>query len=534
MHVTFVEKRRDCRCRFQCRRQIAVTVFIGYIICYLLRVDINVTLLSMVNDTVSGPSNRSVPQRAVCTAPDAEVSNETTLKTSVGTYAWDRPTQGLILGAFFWGYIFTQIPGGLLSFHFGPRWVGLTSILVCSCLDLLIPSAASISPYFLVVTRILQGLAQGVILPTVSCLVGRWVPPNERSRTMAFVNSGMQLGTVTGLALAGFLSQPRLAADGETYVSQWPVVHYLIGSLGILFVILWYLVVYDTPESHPRIGDNELSLIQTELWGINLGACTTDLGPSPTRRSTIVSVDFNPTAPPSETSPKITRAKALRPRVPWFSLLCCRPFWSVLVCHMTYNWSWYTLITCMPTYMSRVLGFSMANNGLLSAIPYLIQCLFAQLVGFTSDQLVKRGKLSTTWVRKMNNCIALGGIGTGLLLVGYVGCSQIAVVIIFAIAIGLMGAASSGYVSNAVDLAPQFSGVIISLTNTVATLPGIFGPMLVGYVTRDSSSLDNWRIIYGVATSLAWFGAAFNLFMTSGRRQPWAELGRPGERNKPE
>ncbi|KAG5454576.1 Sialin [Clonorchis sinensis] len=344
----------------------------------------------------------------------------------------------------------------------------------------------------------------------------------------------MQLGTVTGLALAGFLSQPRLASDGATYVSHWPVVHYLIGSFGILFVILWYFVVYDTPDSHPRISDNELSLIQTELWGINLGSCPTDLGPSRTRRSTVVSVDFNPTPPPPDTCPKITRVKALRPRVPWLSLLSCRPFWSVLVCHVTYNWSWYTLITCMPTYMSRVLGFSMANNGLLSAIPYLIQCSFAQLVGFTSDQLVKRGKLSTTWVRKINNCIALGGIGTGLLLVGYVGCSQIAVVIIFAIAIGLMGAASSGYVSNAVDLAPPFSGVIISLTNTVATLPGIFGPMLVGYVTRDSSSLDNWRIIYGVATGLAWFGAVFNLFVTSGRRQPWAELGRPGERNKPE
>nr|QQY02501.1 sialin-like 2 [Cryptocotyle lingua] len=512
---------KACHFWFQCRTQLAITLFLGYIICYLLRVDINVTILTMVNDTSAESSNGSSPFQTVCAVPDSESFNGTSTRISVGTYQWDRPTQGLILGAFFWGYIFTQIPGGLLSFHLGPRWVGFTSILLCSILDLFVPTAASISPYLLIVTRILQGLAQGVIIPTVSCLVGRWIPPSERSRTTAFVNSGMQLGTVVGLALAGFLSEPRLADDGISYVSYWVGTHYLIGSVGIVYVILWYFVVYDAPDTHPRIGDKELSLIQTELWGIGLES-SVNLLQTPIRRGTSVSVEFSPIAVEPESLPKPTHTKSRRPPVPWFSLLCSRPFWSVLVCHVCYNWSWYTLITCMPTYMSRVLGFSMTNNGLLSSIPYLVQCAFAQVVGFTSDQLVKRGKLSTTWVRKLNNCIALGGIGTGLLLVGYIGCSRIGAVVIFATAIGLMGASSSGYPANAVDLAPQFSGVIISLTNTVATLPGIFGPMLVGYVTKESSSLENWRLIYGVATGIAWFGATFNLFMTSGRKQPWA------------
>ena len=28
---------------------------------------------------------------------------------------WDRDTQGLVLGSFFYGYFFTQIPGGWLG-----------------------------------------------------------------------------------------------------------------------------------------------------------------------------------------------------------------------------------------------------------------------------------------------------------------------------------------------------------------------------------------------------------------------------------
>ncbi|TGZ68384.1 hypothetical protein CRM22_004290 [Opisthorchis felineus] len=512
---------KSCTFWLQRRTQIAITVFMAFFICYLIRVDINVTILSMVNDTINEASNGSSPQQAVCPTPGLNGSNNTSPKISVGTYEWDRPTQGLILGAFFWGYIFTQIPGGLLSFHFGPRWVGFTSIFICSMLDLFIPTAASIGPHLLIATRILQGLAQGVMVPTGICIIGRWALPNERSRTMAFVGSGTQIGTVVGLALAGFLCQPRLAADGTTFVSHWDVTHYLFGSLGLVSLILWYFIVYDAPERHPRISAKELNVIHTSLWGV------TQVSSSESTQVHVcdktVSGEPNETLTNSKSNQEETRVNALQISVPWLSLIRCRAFWSVLICHVTHNWSFYTLITCIPTYMSRVLGFSMSDNGLLSALPYLVQCTYAQLAGFTSDVLIKRGKLSTTWVRKLNNCIALGGIGLGLLLVGYTGCSRIVSVMIFATAIGLMGSASSGFAANTVDLAPQFSGVITSLTNCVATLPGIFGPMLVGYVTKDSSSLNNWRIIFGVSASLAWFGALCNLFMTSGRRQRWAD-----------
>ncbi len=40
-------------------------------------------------------------------------------KEEDGKYTWDQETQGLILGAFFYGYIVMQVPGGWLARRFG-------------------------------------------------------------------------------------------------------------------------------------------------------------------------------------------------------------------------------------------------------------------------------------------------------------------------------------------------------------------------------------------------------------------------------
>lgn len=73
-------------------------------------------------------------------------------------YDWNSEIQGLILGSYFWGYIVTSIPGGLLAERFGPvRTIGITTIL-SGALTLLIPLGASFHYAVVIAARFLTGL----------------------------------------------------------------------------------------------------------------------------------------------------------------------------------------------------------------------------------------------------------------------------------------------------------------------------------------------------------------------------------------
>ena len=89
-------------------------------------------------------------------------------------FCWSSSEQALILGAFFYGYIVPQIPGGALSERYGSKLVLGIAIFVASALSLVTPVAAEYSSNALVAVRIFQGLASGVIFPSLPPIVKRY------------------------------------------------------------------------------------------------------------------------------------------------------------------------------------------------------------------------------------------------------------------------------------------------------------------------------------------------------------------------
>ena len=51
----------------------------------------------------------------------------------------------------------------------------------------------------------------------------------------------------------------------------------------------------------------------------------------------------------------------------------------------------------------------------------------------------------------------------------------------------------SGVFSNQADLAPNFAGTLMALTNMLATIPGILVPTLVGIITHGTDGLAPWH-----------------------------------------
>jgi MFS family permease len=75
-----------------------------------------------------------------------------------GPFVWEKEVQGHILGAFFYGYMFSQIPGGLLAERFGAKWIIAGFLGLSTVATLLTPIASQVSFIFLIFLRVLCGI----------------------------------------------------------------------------------------------------------------------------------------------------------------------------------------------------------------------------------------------------------------------------------------------------------------------------------------------------------------------------------------
>lgn len=80
--------------------------------------------------------------------------------SSNGEFDWDGRVQGLILGSFFWGYIATQIPAGILAEKYSGKHVFGLGIFLASLFTLFTPLAARYSANALIIMRVLIGLSE--------------------------------------------------------------------------------------------------------------------------------------------------------------------------------------------------------------------------------------------------------------------------------------------------------------------------------------------------------------------------------------
>lgn len=75
----------------------------------------------------------------------------------------------------------------------------------------------------------------------------RWVPVQERSRSLSLVYSGMYTGSMAGLA-----ASPQMVAS-----LGWPSVFYIFGSLGLVWSVFWQRSASSSPHDDELISDKE-------------------------------------------------------------------------------------------------------------------------------------------------------------------------------------------------------------------------------------------------------------------------------------
>ena len=88
------------------RHFFAMMGFLGFANVYAMRVNLSVAIVAMVNNTAI--TNGSL----INSTDSCPVTGNSTDAPVDGPFVWGAKEQGWLLGAFFYGYVLTQIPGG--------------------------------------------------------------------------------------------------------------------------------------------------------------------------------------------------------------------------------------------------------------------------------------------------------------------------------------------------------------------------------------------------------------------------------------
>lgn len=115
--------------------------------------------------------------------------------------------------------------------------------------------------------------------------------------------AGNYAGTVVSMPLSGLFS---------AYLG-WESVFYIFGAIGLVWFVIWTIIVRKSPQEDPFISEEEKNYIMKKL-----GTKKDEKTPSP----------------------------------PWGAILTSPAVYAIVASHCAENWGFYTLLTQLPTFLS--------------------------------------------------------------------------------------------------------------------------------------------------------------------------------------
>ncbi len=113
-------------------------------------------------------------------------------------------TFGLGAGIFFAGYVLLEIPGALIAEKHSPKWWLARILLTWGLVSGAMAFITTVWQFYLL--RFLLGAAEASLYPVLyaSC-IPRWFGPRDRPRAMALLLASLQVSSIIGAPLAGWL-----------------------------------------------------------------------------------------------------------------------------------------------------------------------------------------------------------------------------------------------------------------------------------------------------------------------------------------
>lgn len=485
------------------RLAIAISLALSLAIEGLMRSNINMAMVCMVNrtaileeefklDNYFNNNSLKIEEKQILKEIQNECKNsfEKENKGSVDYIGGDliitKQQQSLIFTSFYLGGLIIILPGSFLCDWLGPTQLVFYGALLNVIGTFLTPFIArQMKPMALAFVRFLMGCGQGILVPCVNVLIAHWFPLAEKSTAIAISTTGNQISVI----IAMFLTAELCVLE---FLGGWASAFYIYGVIGVIFCIVWLLIVRDYPINSKRIKHAELCLIQ-EIDGT-----------------------FN------ELKEQKLQRKVNPKEVPWRKILSSLVVWSTGMSSFSQNFMNVGIVVYLPTYYQNVLGMDLTANGLMSALPFVVQLVTKIWFAAVSDWIKRKELMTSTAVTKLFNLIGSFGAGACFELLSFCDCSTPYLAIGLAItAVGLSSGFIPGYNTSVVCIAPRYTSSIASFSRLLGQIASVASPYMIGLIVVKGTKQE-WQFAFWVMAFILISTGLLFQFFGSASIQEWA------------
>lgn len=240
--------------------------------------------------------------------------------------------------AVFFAYLITSPIGGYLTVNHDSSFLLGCSVAMTCGMNLFLPLVETIGNnvqakfIMVVLLRLLQGLAEGCLIPAVFGVLRFWSPENERSTLVCVAVIGVSLGPLIGLPVCAEIEKKW----------GWGVVFYIYANLGLIWCIFWWRLIDEKPMKDGRLGKRERSYLHSSI------------------------------------ARRILCAKRQIP-IPWQSIFRSRPVFAIFFTYAADDWTFQISSVCMQSFYQQLYKVDVERTIFFLSFPFLSRSMFVPI-----------------------------------------------------------------------------------------------------------------------------------------------------------
>ena len=400
----------------------------------------------------------------------------TTMQAELG---FDDKQMGWILASFSLGYLFFQVPGGMLGNRFGTRFA---FAFVSAFWSLCNVWSGAVSGFVLLwASRFGLGALQAGLTPLSAKILKDWIPHKNHGISSAAIGACMSIGGAFTLLMTGELLQRGYG---------WRGIFYAYSLVGIAWSLVFYAFFRTFPKDHARVNEAELALIAGTR--------------KPEQAAPTTHVDQQKSEDKDESSPSV-----------WL-MFQSLSMWSLCVTAFFRAAGYAFFVTWFFAFLEYVYGIEKDEAGLLTSLP-LLAVVVGSLSGGVIVDLLLRATGSKRLSRSGTGLVALTICGTLTLASAWTStAAQLSVVM----ALGALfsGIASPASWATTIDLGGKHTAIVMGTMNMAGCVAGVILPITLGtWFDAIKESGGSWAPVIYVHAGFYFAAAACWLFINPNR-----------------